>query len=111
MKLEEKVFAGFQKEKTPEIWKSSWRVSLFCVPLSAYSPESTVYVLEGMEFHRRRKMLPPPLNSIFLDRPMSSLLTLKIFGVNSDGTFYSFIFLQFMLPVGLCTLTVFLFFS
>lgn len=41
---------------------------------------------------------------------MSSLLTLKIFGVNSDGTFYSFIVLQFMLPVGLCTLTVVFFF-
>lgn len=52
----------------------------------------------------------PPLNSIFLDRPRSSLLTLKIFGVNSVGTFYSFIFLQLMLPVGLCTLAVFLLF-
>ena len=51
-----------------------------------------------------------PLNSIFLDRPRSSLLTLKIFGVNSVGTFYSFIFLQLMLPVGLCTLAVFLLF-
>lgn len=38
-----------------------------------------------------------PLNSIFLDRPRSSLLTLKIFGVKSVGTFYSFIFLQLML--------------
>ena len=60
MRLEEKVFADFQKEKNPEIWRSSWRDLLFCLPLSAYWSESTGCVLEGMEFHHWRKMLFSP---------------------------------------------------